>query len=79
MEPDSPGSYLGVGVVPMNDNESEAPVYRVNRAMRGAAVGAGRHRLVYTYRPRSFLAGAGLSAAGLAALTALGLAVRSGR
>jgi hypothetical protein len=57
----------------------EAPVYRVNRAMRGAAVGAGRHRLVYTYRPRSFLAGAGLSAAGLAALTALGLAVRSGR
>jgi zinc carboxypeptidase len=29
LEPDSPGSYLGVGVVPMNDNESEAPVYRV--------------------------------------------------
>jgi hypothetical protein len=29
MEPDSPGSYLGVGVVPMNDGESEAPVYRV--------------------------------------------------
>jgi hypothetical protein len=29
LEPDSPGSYLGVGVIPMNDNESEAPVYRV--------------------------------------------------
>jgi len=29
LEPDSPGSYLGVGMVPMNDNESEAPVYRV--------------------------------------------------
>jgi hypothetical protein len=29
MEPDSPGSYLGVGIVPMNDGESEAPVYRV--------------------------------------------------
>jgi hypothetical protein len=29
LEPDSPGSYLGVGVIPMNDGESEAPVYRV--------------------------------------------------
>ena len=29
MEPDSPGSYLGVGIVPMNDGESEAPLYRV--------------------------------------------------
>jgi hypothetical protein len=29
MEPDSPGSYLGVGIVPMSDGESEAPVYRV--------------------------------------------------
>ena len=26
---DSPGSYLGVGIVPMSDGESEAPVYRV--------------------------------------------------
>jgi len=29
LEPDSPGSYLGVGVIPMADDESEAPVYRV--------------------------------------------------
>jgi hypothetical protein len=29
LEPDSPGSYVGVGVVPVNDGESEAPVYRV--------------------------------------------------
>jgi hypothetical protein len=29
LEPDSPGSYLGVGVIPMSDGESEAPVYRV--------------------------------------------------
>jgi len=29
LEPDSPGSYLGVGIVPMSDGESEAPVYRV--------------------------------------------------
>jgi hypothetical protein len=29
LEPDSPGSYLGVGIVPMHDGESEAPVYRV--------------------------------------------------
>ena len=29
LEPDSPGSYLGVGIIPMDDGESEAPVYRV--------------------------------------------------
>jgi hypothetical protein len=29
LEPDSPGSYVGVGVVPVNDGETEAPVYRV--------------------------------------------------
>jgi hypothetical protein len=29
LEPDSPGSYLGVGIVPMSDGEREAPVYRV--------------------------------------------------
>jgi hypothetical protein len=34
LEPDSPGSYVGVGVIPMADGETEAPVYRV---MPGAA------------------------------------------
>lgn len=29
LEPDSPGSYLGVGLVPMADDETEAPLYRV--------------------------------------------------
>lgn len=29
LEPDSPGSYVGVGVIPMTTNETEAPVYRV--------------------------------------------------
>ncbi|MBV8412890.1 MAG: M14 family metallocarboxypeptidase [Alphaproteobacteria bacterium] len=29
LEPDSPGSYVGVGVVPLSDSETEAPVYRV--------------------------------------------------
>jgi hypothetical protein len=29
LEPDSPGSYVGVGVIPMAPDETEAPVYRV--------------------------------------------------
>jgi hypothetical protein len=29
LEPDSPGSYVGVGVIPMESNEAEAPVYRL--------------------------------------------------
>jgi hypothetical protein len=29
LEPDSPGSYVGVGVIPMEADETEAPVYRV--------------------------------------------------
>jgi hypothetical protein len=29
LEPDSPGSYVGVGVIPMADDETEAPIYRV--------------------------------------------------
>jgi hypothetical protein len=29
LEPDSPGSYVGVGVIPMPADETEAPVYRV--------------------------------------------------
>ena len=29
LEPDSPGSYVGVGVIPMATDETEAPVYRV--------------------------------------------------
>lgn len=29
LEPDSPGSYVGAGLIPMADDETEAPVYRV--------------------------------------------------
>ena len=29
LEPDSPGSYLGVGVIAMAADETEAPVYRL--------------------------------------------------
>jgi hypothetical protein len=32
LEPDSPGSYLGVGVIPLAADETEAPVYRVMSA-----------------------------------------------
>ncbi|MBS0224466.1 MAG: M14 family metallocarboxypeptidase [Proteobacteria bacterium] len=35
LEPDSPGSYLGVGVIPMSADRTEAPVYRV---MSGTAL-----------------------------------------
>jgi hypothetical protein len=50
-----------------------APIYRVNGVMRGAAVPAGNHRLVYTYSPRSFRAGGAISIAGAAALVFFGL------
>jgi hypothetical protein len=48
-----------------------APIFRTNRLMRGAAVKAGRHKLVYTYNPASFRVGAGMSIAALLALIAL--------
>jgi hypothetical protein len=48
-----------------------APIYRTNRMMRGAAVTAGRHTLVYTYDPASFRIGGMLSIAGLLVLAAL--------
>ncbi|MGZ3316923.1 MAG: hypothetical protein ACXU95_06435 [Isosphaeraceae bacterium] len=44
-----------------------APIYKVNRLMRGAAVPAGVHRLVYNYEPRSFQVGGTITLAGLAA------------
>ena len=37
------------------------PVLRTNRVMRGVYLPAGRHRLVYRYRPWSFRAGAAIS------------------
>jgi hypothetical protein len=52
----------------------EAPIYRANRMMRGAAVPAGRHHLVYTYSPRSFALGGGITLLAMAVLAALGVA-----
>jgi hypothetical protein len=49
-----------------------APIYRANRMMRGAVVPAGRHTLVYVYRPASFYIGAVISVIGLCALLACG-------
>ena len=48
-----------------------APIYRTNHAMRGAAVKAGTHRLVYTYEPDSVRLGLALSIAGVVALAGL--------
>ncbi|MDR3620787.1 MAG: hypothetical protein P4L85_15655 [Paludisphaera borealis] len=42
-----------------------APIYRVNRMMRGAAVKAGVSKLVYTYEPASFRLGGFITLAGL--------------
>jgi hypothetical protein len=55
---DYPGWRLAIDGEP-------APIYRVNRLMRGAAVKAGRHHLVYSYEPRSFYLGRWVSVAGL--------------
>jgi hypothetical protein len=48
-----------------------APIYRVNRVMRGAAVREGTHHLVYTYEPASFRIGCVISLGGLATLLVL--------
>jgi len=55
-----------------------APIYRVNRMMRGAAVPAGVHKLVYTYEPSSFRVGGYITLAGLvlSALLAAFVAIR---
>jgi hypothetical protein len=48
-----------------------APILRANRMMRGAAVPAGDHTLIYTYEPDSFRIGAIVSLAGVIALMIL--------
>ncbi len=66
---DYPGWTLTIDGTP-------APIYRTNRLMRGAAVKAGRHTLVYTYDPLSFKLGMGGTGFGLILLAALVLRVR---
>jgi hypothetical protein len=58
-----PGWHLTIDGTP-------APIVRANRMMRGAAVAAGEHTLVYTFRPLSVQIGAIVSAAGLFVLLA---------
>jgi hypothetical protein len=58
-------------------NGAAAPVVRTNYALRGVWLPPGTHDIVFTYRPRSFLIGGGVSAFTLAGL--LGVAVRSAR
>jgi hypothetical protein len=53
-----------------------AEILRVNRAMRGALVRAGPHRLTYTYSPISVKIGAVLSLGGLIGLVVLGIVGR---
>lgn len=48
-----------------------APIYRANRLMRGAAVQAGTHKLVYTFEPMSFRVGLVMSIASLLASAGL--------
>jgi hypothetical protein len=62
-----PGWKLTIDDVP-------APIYRINRIMRGAAAGKGPHHLVFTYAPGSFKWGLILSAVGVGFLALLGLA-----
>jgi hypothetical protein len=52
-------------------DDKPAAIHRVNGLMRGATVPAGKHRLVYTYAPRSFRVGLGVSIVALAALGGL--------
>jgi hypothetical protein len=63
-DPDWTARVAGQG----DDRGHPAPVLRTNRVMRGIPLPAGRHRVVYQYRPRSFLAALALSALGWTAM-----------
>ena len=49
----------------------KAPIYRVNRMMRGALTASGKHHLVFAYRPLSFRFGLACTIAGFAILGVL--------
>jgi len=51
------------------------PILATNHLFRGVVVEAGRHRVVFRYRPRSVRLGAALSGLGLAVMIALALRV----
>ena len=56
-------------------DDKPAPILRANRLMRGAAVDAGTHRLVYRYDPLSFRLGGAVSLFSIA--LGVGLGVRA--
>ena len=74
----SPGWKLAVD---SGNGAREAPILRTNRVLRGALLAAGKHRLVFTYRPASLLWGAAISALCAAGLMIAGIsaAARSRR
>jgi hypothetical protein len=78
---DSPGLVILADVFypgwTLSIDDKPAPIYRANGAMRGAAVGAGFHRLVYTYAPASFQIGLVVSSMGV--ILAVFAAVACGR
>ena len=57
----------------VSGEEIEVPILRTNRVMRGAALPAGDHKLVYRYRPASVLWGGAVSGATSLVLVVAGL------
>jgi hypothetical protein len=57
----------------VSGQEIDVPIVRANRVMRGAALPAGDHKLVYRYRPASVLWGGAVSGVTILALAAAGL------
>jgi len=53
-----------------------APIFATNHLFRGVPVPAGRHRVVFRYRPRSVVLGAVASGLGIAVLAGLALTAR---
>ncbi len=57
-------------------NGTPTKIYRADSVLRGIIVPPGKSKVVFHYRPLSFLLGAGLSALTLAAVVAVGIAAR---
>jgi hypothetical protein len=69
-----PGWVLRVET--QGQSRRQVPILRTNRVMRGALLSPGRHRLVYSYRPRSVYYGGVIS--GIAAVLLIGTAMTVG-
>ena len=53
---------VGAANIETDGQSRSQPILRTNRVMRGVVLPPGEHRLVYRYRPKSFYAGAIVSA-----------------